>query len=109
VQQKSDCLRQFPTRPKFGGTGKDGTMDIIEFLNAVNAAQEDCKLSEKEFKSMLLACSTGRPHSLLMEWIANGDDVPTIYHNLLLHFDKRISPETARLQLYSYKAPKRPI
>ena len=106
VQQKSDCLRQFPTRPKFGGTGKDGTMDIIEFLNAVNAAQEDCKLSEKEFKSMLLACSTGRPHSLLMEWIANGDDVPTIYHNLLLHFDKRISPETARQQLYSYKAPK---
>ena len=106
VQQKSDCLRQFPTRPKFGGTGKDGTMDIIEFLNALNAAQEDCKLSEKEFKNMLLACSTGRPHSLLMEWIANGDDIPTIYHNLLLHFDKRISPESARQQLYSYRAPK---
>ena len=106
LQHRADCIRQFPTRPKFGGAGKEGTMDIIEFLNAVNSAQANCKLSESEFKEMLLACTTGRPHALLMEWIANTDDIATIYHNLLLHFDKRISPEAARQQLYAYKAPK---
>jgi hypothetical protein len=106
VHHKSECMKIFPTKYKFGGVSKDGSMDIIEFLNAVNLAQADCKTSEKEFKVMLMACTTGKPHALLMEWLANNDDIPTIYHNLLLHFDRRISPEAARHQLMVYKAPK---
>jgi hypothetical protein len=106
VHHKSECMKIFPTKYKFGGVSKDGSMDIIEFLNALNLAQADCKTSEKEFKVMLMACTTGKPHALLMEWLANNDDIPTIYHNLLLHFDRRISPEAARHQLMVYKAPK---
>ena len=106
LHQKTECMKLFPTRPKFSGSTKEGAIDIIEFLNAINAAQDHCKTSEKEFKEMLMNCTTGKAHALLMELLANDDDIPTIYHNLLIHFDKRISPEAARLQLASYKAPR---
>jgi hypothetical protein len=39
-------------------------------------------------------------------WIANNEDVPTIYHDLVIHYDKRLPPEEAKLELSTYKAPK---
>jgi hypothetical protein len=78
-------------------------MDIIEFLNALNLAQANCQTSEKEFKVMLMACTTGKPHALTWTgW-------PTMV--IFLQFTKTyyyilISPEAARHQLMVYKAPK---
>jgi hypothetical protein len=54
----------------------------------------------------MLASSTGLAHELLLEWKMNGESVPTIYHNLLINFDKRLSPDEAKMQLSSYKIPK---
>jgi hypothetical protein len=106
VHDKAEAMKIFPTRHKFNGSTQDNHMDVVEYLGALNDAQEHCNLNEKEFKGMLMATSTGKPHALLRGWIANNEDIPTIYHNLLLHFDKRISPEDARRQLNEYKAPK---
>jgi hypothetical protein len=43
---------------------------------------------------------------LLYGWIENKEDPTNIFHNLLVHFDKRLQPEEARARLYAYKAPK---
>jgi hypothetical protein len=106
---RNEAMKCFPTRaPKFaGGTTnlRDG-MDIIEFLSAMKTAQEYCKLSEKEFKQFLLLCTTGRAHALLSEWIELGESIPTIFHNLVMHFDRRLTPESAKELLFNYRAPK---
>ena len=106
IAQKNECLRLFPTRNKFGSFSKDQSVDVVEFLYAMNSAHEACKISKDEFKDMLLACTTGKPHSLIRGWITSGYDIDTIYHYLQVHFDKRLSPQEASLQLKAYKAPK---
>jgi len=106
IAQKNECLRLFPTRNKFGNVSKDQSVDVVEFLYAMNSAHEACKISKEEFKEMLLACTTGKPHSLIRGWTSSGYDIDTIYHYLQVHFDKRLSPQEASLQLKSYRAPK---
>jgi hypothetical protein len=106
MAQKNECLRLFPTRNKFGNVSKDQSVDVVEFLYAMNSAHEACKISKEEFKDMLLASTTGKPHSLIRGWISSGYDIDTIYHYLQVHFDKRLSPQEASLQLKSYRAPK---
>lgn len=106
MAQKNECLRLFPTRNKFGNMSKDQSVDVVEFLYAMNSAHEACKISKDEFKEMLLACTTGKPHSLIRGWISSGYDIDTIYHYLQVHFDKRLSPQEASLQLKAYRAPK---
>jgi len=106
-RQRAECMKLFPTgSQKFSGQLKDKDMSIIEFLTMVKTAQAQCNLSEQEFKEMLLASTTGKAHLLLIEWLSNNDDPSAIFHNLLLHFDRRITPEEARQQLNAYKAPK---
>jgi len=103
----ADCLKLFPSRSsKFSGSAKDNNMTIVEFLSLMKAAQNQCKLSEGEFRDMLLTSTTGRAHILLLEWIASGQSLNNIYHNLSLHFDKRLPAEEAKARLFSYKAPK---
>jgi hypothetical protein len=61
--QRAECLRTFPTRtPKFSG---NFDQSIIEFLSNMKRAQEICRLSEAEFKDMLLDCTTGQAHLLV--------------------------------------------
>ena len=104
----AESMRLFPCRGsnKFSGHTKDNNMTIIEFLSGIRTAQNQCNLSEQEFKDMLLACTTGRAHLLLLEWINQGESIDAIYHNLALHFDRRLTPEEAKMQLAVYKAPK---
>ena len=108
TRQRNEAMKCFPTHgPRFSGQpGRDNGMDIIEFLSALKTAQEYCKLSEKEFKQFLLLCTTGRAHTLIMEWINLQESIPTIFHSLLMHFDKRMTPESAKELLFSYKAPR---
>ena len=104
MAQKNECYRLFPSRNKFGGSSKEHNMDVVEFLYAMNAAHEGCKLSKPEFKQMLLLCTTGKPNSLIRGWIASNYDITTIYHYLQVHFDTRISPQAASDQLKTYRA-----
>ena len=104
---RNEAMKIFPTRnPRFSGQfGRDAT-DIDEFLSTIKTAQEYCNLSEKEFKQFLLLSTTGRAHTLIAEWIKLNESIPTIYHSLVMHFDKRMSPEAAKELLFAYKAPK---
>jgi hypothetical protein len=81
-------------------------MGVIEFLNSLKTAQEQCKLSEEEFLNKLLAASTGYAHDLILEWKSNGMDTAAIFHNLLLNFDKRMSPDAAKEKLANFKVNK---
>lgn len=102
-----DCLKLFPSRnSKFSGQNTDHNITIVEFLSTMNTAQKHCKLSKPEFLEMLLSCTTGKAHLLIKEWIENGQSISNIYHNLTLHYDKRLSADQARAQLANYKAPK---
>ena len=106
VAQRNECIRLFPSRNKFGGPTRENTVDVVEFLHAMNAAHEVVKISKEEFKQMLLLCTTGKPHSLIRGWISSGYDITTIYHYLQVHFDTRMSAQEASEQLRNYMAPK---
>jgi len=105
-QKLTEILKIFPRNIKFSGSKQDSSMSIIEYLNTLKAAQEQCRLSEAEFVDRMLAASTGQAHELILEWRNNGENVATIYHNLLINFDKRLSPDEAKIQLSNYKVPK---
>ena len=106
TSQKAEAMRVFPTRgQKFSGTNENSA-SVVEFLSMMRSAQDQCNLSRKEFLDMLLLCTTGLAHSLLVDWINQGENVETIYHSYLLHFDKRQSPEDARIKLMTFKANK---
>jgi len=105
AKQRADCMKLLPIGSnKFSGTDK-GT-SIVEYLHQLNSIQKNCKLSLQEFYDIMLGSTTGQAYLLIHSWIEGGETPETIYHNLLLHFDKRLQPEEARMQLMSYKAPR---
>jgi hypothetical protein len=106
VTRLAEVLKLFPRSFKFSGAKKEDNMSVVEFLNTLKTLQEQLKLSESEFFDRMLARSTGLAHELLLEWKANGENIHTIYHNLLINFDKRLSPDEAKMQLSAYKIPK---
>lgn len=104
-KQLAEVMRLVPgAGHKFSGT--PGKMSVLEYLFSLNMMQKQCMLSKPEFLQMMLASTTGKPHIYLMRRIQERDELSNIYHNLLLHYDKRIEPEEARAKLHSYKAPK---
>ena len=104
-KQLADVMRLLPAGAnKFSGA--PGKMSVLEYLFSLNMMQKQCFLSKPEFMQMMLASTTGKPHIYLMRRIQERDDLSNMYHNLLLHYDKRMEPEEARTRLHSYKAPK---
>jgi hypothetical protein len=51
---------------------------------------------------MLLLCSTGKAHMLLLEWRMNEISVSYAYHNLITYFDTRLTPGEARVKLFAF-------
>jgi hypothetical protein len=105
VTRLAEVLKLFPRSFKFSGS-KNDNMSVVEFLNTLKTLQEQLRLSEPEFLDRMLASSTGLAHELLLEWKTNGEPIANIYHNLLVNFDKRLSPDDAKMQLCAYKIPK---
>jgi len=107
VGKTADILKLFPHRNnKFSGHPKDG-LSLLEFITSLNAAQEQAQLTEKEFKHMLLSCTTGLAHQFLIDWLDDNDeDMGSTYHQLALRFDNRMTAEEAKKELFYYKAPK---
>jgi hypothetical protein len=99
----NEVAKVFPRAQCFSGLPKEGLMSVSEYLNNLSGAQEQCNLSEREFLTRMLYSSTGLAHDLISMWISNGCSAERIYTSLLIHFDKRPSPEDAKLKLYSYR------
>ena len=102
AQKLSEVQKMFSRVPKFSGHSKDGHMTVIEFLTALNAAQNQCSLNESEFIDRILASCTGQAHDLVHEYKINGDKASTIYHSLLQNFDSRMTAEEARQKLITF-------
>ena len=102
AQKLSEVLKVFPRAAKFSGHSKDGHMTVIEFLTALNSAQNQCSLSEREFIDRILASCTGQAHDLVHEYKINGDKASTIYHSLLQNFDSRMTADEARQKLITF-------
>ena len=106
--QQSHVLKLFPmSSGKFSGAkGRDGdaNMGIIEFLASMNRAQEVAKLTRLEFENQMLNSTTGKAHSLLVDWFSNGESIEDVYFNLVTNFDKRVSVEDSRAKLANYRA-----
>jgi len=107
IGKTSDILKLFPHRNnKFSGHPKD-SLSLLEFITSLNAAQEQAQLTEKEFRNMLLACTTGPAHQFLIDWMEDNDeDMASTYHQLALRFDNRMTAEQAKKELFNYKAPR---
>lgn len=102
-QKLTDVLKIFPKAGKFSGNlQRDGQFSVIEFLNALTTAQNQCNLSESEFLDRMLASTTGLAHDLVFDWKVNGDNCSTIYHSLIVNFDNRMSAEEAKQRLTSF-------
>jgi hypothetical protein len=95
----------FPTKNKFSGSNGDSTT-LFEFYHNMKLAQNQMRLTETEFLKMLMICTSGRANELVTQWIEAGERVAEIYFNLSLHYDKRISTETARHRLITLVAQK---
>jgi hypothetical protein len=89
-----------------GGRDEAGGTTIVEYLSALNRAQEMANLSRKEFCNVLLSTTTGRAHTLILDWLENGEQIEDIYFGLLTNFDTRVSAEDSRTRLLTYKASK---
>ena len=72
----------------------------------MEAAQNQMRLTEKEFLHMLLMCTSHRAHELIQQWADQGESIGNIYFNLPLQYDKRLSPEAAKIKLSNLMAPK---
>ena len=93
-KKRADAQKLFPTRHNnFSGATKDNGVGIVEFFSNLKFAQSLCMLSEAEFKDMLLCCTTGKAHTLLLDWMEQDHDLLSLYHNFIIQFDKRITPE----------------
>lgn len=105
-QKLTEILKVFPRGNKFSGSNQESQISVVEFLNTLKTAQSQCRLSEKEFVDRMLEASTGLAHELILEWRNNNESIATIYHNLLINFDKRMTPNEAKIKLSAFTIPK---
>ncbi len=93
----------FPIRHKFSGSNNPS---ITEFLRNVKYAQNQCFLSEKQFKTVFLRCTTSSVYEHVACLIDGDISVNEIINSLLLKYDTRLKPEQATLLLNNYIIPK---
>ena len=107
AQKLGDYLKLFPIKSnnKFSGA-PTSPVNIFEFLNSINQAQEIVNLSEDEFTTALLRSCTGKAYALVANYIDHNYSIDDIYSQLILLFDFRLSPQEAKKSLALYKAPK---
>ncbi len=64
------------------------------------------RLTEGEFLKMVLLSTSGKAHDLLLTWSDQGNDIKTIFFNLSLQFDRRMTSDDARAKLLNLSVPK---
>ena len=107
AQKLGDYLKLFPIKSnnKFSGS-PTSNVNIFEFLNSLNQAQEIANLSEDEFMTALLRSCTGKAYALVANYLEHQYSLEDIYSQLILLFDFRLSPQEAKRALALYRAPK---
>lgn len=103
---KVEALRIFPFKHKFSGNGSGDTFTISEFFSSMKAAQKQMRLTEPEYIHMLLMCTSGKAHELIQQWVDQEEGLNNIYFNMMLQYDRRITPDAARLKLANLMATK---
>jgi hypothetical protein len=110
TRQRADIMRFVPRgSSKFSGVGNPS---ILEYLLDLNITQEQWNLSLKEFLQLMLQGTTGKAHTYLVGRIIGAShealdvDPSDLYHNLMMRYDNRITPEEARIKLHNFKALK---
>ena len=105
-KKMQEALKTFPCWSKQKFTGEADSVNIIEFLQAMNTAQQIMHLSEPEFLLILQKCVSGKVYTLVSECVSYGNNVNDVFHSLLTLYDNRVSSGTARRLLMSYRAPR---
>ena len=103
---KIEALRIFPVKNKFSGNTGGDSLQLHEFLSLMEAAQNQMRLTQKEFIHMLLMCTSHRAHELIQQWADQEESLSNIYFNLTLQYDRRVTPEAAKIKLSNLMAPK---
>jgi hypothetical protein len=106
TSDRADAEKLFPCRTKFSGGHGNNSIGLVEYFSMLSTAQEATRLSRSEFLDMLKKTTTGKAHSLLLEWLSTDSDLDSVYHQFTLYFDTRVSSVDAKKILVSYKAPK---
>ncbi len=104
--RSSHAIKQYFGQPKvFSGSGHAREPKIVELLCEVTRAQEYLCLPLKEFLDILARKFTGDAWELVHSWRqTDGDDVESIYENLLAFYDNRPKPQEAMDQMQELKA-----
>ncbi len=101
-----EAMKLFPTKSKFSGSSSPDSLTIQEFFANLKTAQESMRLTESEFMKMVLLSTSGKAHDLLLNWSEQGNDLKTIFFNLSLQFDRRMTADEARQKLLTLSVPK---
>jgi len=106
TQKSVEALKIFPTKVKFSGSNNPDSLTLQEFFANLKTAQETMRLTEGEFLKMVLLSTSGKAHDLLLTWSDQGNDIKTIFFNLSLQFDCRMTSDDARAKLLNLSVPK---
>jgi hypothetical protein len=106
AQRQTSASKAFPGIGKFRGFPREGYMNVVEFLTHLKTAQEQCKLSKKEFIEKMIIASTGEAHELLSYSRDQNETLEDMYHQLLMRFDDRITVDEAKAKLQAFRATK---
>ena len=96
-----------PFRKNFNGKKKDlatGAPTARYFLRRLNAAQEDCPLSEKEFRTHLVRQTEEPAWDRISTWVEAGIGTQELYNRILNSYDTQLSPEEAERQLREFSS-----
>ena len=93
----------FPIRQKFSG---NNSPSITEFLRNVITAQQQCDLTENQFKNTFLRCVTGPVYEHVSSLMDGNVTIPEIFNSLLIRYDNRLKPEEAQKLLETYSLPR---
>ena len=100
VRYKSSWDRPF--RRNFTGVKKDqqyGSPTARYFLKRLNDNQEECPLSEKEFRRHLVRLTDEPAWDRVSSWVESGLSTQEIYNRILSNYDYRMTPDEAERQL----------
>ena len=92
---------------KFTGNVRDKFgVSVEEFLKAMNEGQQECLLSEDDFKRVLLRKCGGEAHGMVNRWIDLKFTVDDIYAGLLKNYGRGPEPESSHRFILTYRPPR---
>lgn len=102
---RATLMRSLPTgNGKF--SGNKGSLRISEYLMLMTKLCDLHKLSKSEFMDMLVQTSTGGAFDYITLYLKRNSDIPCLYYDLMITYDREISSTSAEQELTNLKAKK---